>query len=86
MVANVGYLDRGARLVIGIQMMALGLSGVIGGNVGVALILGGTMLVVTGTAGRCWLYRWLGWSTVSSKERRVGSWDRRADGAGSRRA
>jgi hypothetical protein len=76
MIVNEGAFDRGARVVVGIQMMALGLSGVVAGNPGLALILIGTMLVSTGIAGRCLLYRMLGVSTVR-KERRFGPPDRR---------
>jgi hypothetical protein len=77
MIVNESYLDRGARVVVGIQMMALGLSGAVAGNPGIGLTLLGTLLVVTGAAGRCLIYRWLGWSTVRP-ERRTGPVDRRA--------
>jgi hypothetical protein len=64
MSANVGRADRAVRMTVGIMMSALGLSGVVAGAPGAVLITLGTALLVTGTVGRCLLYRALGWTTV----------------------
>jgi hypothetical protein len=61
---NVGDLDRGIRMPAGIMAMALGLSGVVGGLAGAALVGSGAVLLATGIAGRCLIYRTLGWNTV----------------------
>lgn len=61
---NVGDADRAVRMTVGIMMMALGLSGVVAGGTGVALVLLGTVALVTGTFGRCLVYRYLGWNTI----------------------
>ena len=45
-------------------MMALALSGTVRGLTGTALITLGITLLLTGTAGRCWIYRLLGWNTL----------------------
>jgi hypothetical protein len=77
MAVNEGVLDRTARLVVGIQMVALGISGAVAGTPGIALVVVGGVLMATGLSGRCLLYKWLGFSTMG-KERRTGSEDRRA--------
>jgi hypothetical protein len=82
MVVNEGALDRTARLLVGIQMAALGLSGAVAGKPGFALVVIGTALMITGIAGRCLLYRWLGLSTVP-RALRTGPEDRRAGSASS---
>jgi hypothetical protein len=61
---NVGDLDRGIRMPAGIMAMALGLSGVVGGLAGAALVGSGAVLLATGIAGRCLIYRALGLNTV----------------------
>jgi hypothetical protein len=61
---NEGALDRTARLVVGIQMAALGLSGAVAGKPGLVLVVIGSLLMVTGVSGRCLLYKWLSLSTV----------------------
>jgi hypothetical protein len=64
MLVNEGTLDRTARLLVGIQMAALGLSGAVAGKAGLALVALGTLFMVTGISGRCLLYRALRVSTV----------------------
>ena len=64
MTANVGYTDRAIRHAVGIMMLALSLSGTVGGAAGVVLLMLGATLFVSGTMGVCWLYRAFGWSTV----------------------
>jgi hypothetical protein len=64
MTRNVGSVDRITRTTVGIMMMALGLSRTVGGALGVALVMLGATLLVTGTVGHCPLYRALGLSTV----------------------
>jgi hypothetical protein len=68
MKTNQGALDRTARVVVGIQMMALGLSGAVAGGPGVALVVIGTVLLISGASGHCLFYRWMGWSTVPQGE------------------
>ena len=63
MAVNEGSLDRATRMALGIAMMALGLSGVVAGVLAVVLVLLGAALLVTGSLGRCPLYRLLGWHT-----------------------
>ena len=70
MAVNEGSLDRAARMIIGIQLLALGLSGVVRGTAGIVVILAGAVALITGIAGRCPLYKWLNWSTVPKCERR----------------
>jgi hypothetical protein len=57
---NVGNLDRGLRILIGVLLTGLAASGTIGawGYLGVAL-------VATGLAAMCPIYRLLGMSTTS---------------------
>ena len=57
---NVGNLDRAARLLIGIALVALAAGGFIGtwGYVGL-------MLLITGVVGMCPLYSLLGLKTTS---------------------
>ena len=62
---NVGAFDRATRMTVGIMMMALGLSGTVTGALGTTLVALGALLLITGTAGRCLLYRALGWNTLS---------------------
>jgi hypothetical protein len=64
MSVNEGSLDRAVRMTVGIQMMALGLSGVVAGTAGITLIGIGGWLLATGTVGRCPIYKWFGWTTV----------------------
>jgi hypothetical protein len=66
MKANLGSLDRATRQTVGIMMCALGLSGVVTGVRGMVLIGLGALLMITGTFGRCLLYRALGWNTVAA--------------------
>ena len=61
MAVNQGSLDRAMRMSLGIAMMALGLSGVVAGALGLVLV--GAVLLFTGTLGRCPLYRLMGWHT-----------------------
>ena len=68
MAVNEGSLDRAMRMVLGIAMMALGLSGVVAGISSLVLVLVGAVLLVTGTLGRCPLYRLLGWHTDRTRD------------------
>ena len=68
---NVGTVERVARVVGGLLLVALGLSLLVraGGPlwiiaVDAGLIALGLDFVVTGVTGHCPLYRWLGWSTT----------------------
>jgi hypothetical protein len=65
---NEGGFDRAVRMVVGIQLMALGFSGAVAGTPGIILIALGALALITGTAGWCPLYSWFGWSTVPKHE------------------
>ena len=69
MKTNVGSLDRATRETVGIMMAALALSGVAQGVTGLILLPLGIVLIATGIAGRCLLYRALGWNTVRTHDR-----------------
>ena len=71
MAVNEGSLDRAMRMALGIAMMALGLSGVVAGTSGLLLVLVGAVLLVTGTRGRCPLYRLLGCHTDRDQGRKA---------------
>lgn len=62
MKANVGGIDRIARIVIGLVLMGLAATGVVGmwGWLGVVLL-------VTGAIGWCPPYAIFGWNTCSTK-------------------
>lgn len=57
---NVGNLDRAVRMLLGLVLVALAATGVIGwwGYVGIVLVL-------TGAVAFCPLYTLLGWRTTS---------------------
>ena len=57
---NVGNLDRAWRILIGLTLIGLALSGTIGvwGYIGIVLLL-------TGVAARCPVYSMLGYATTS---------------------
>ncbi|MDW8258741.1 MAG: DUF2892 domain-containing protein [Gammaproteobacteria bacterium] len=63
MKANVGAIDRGARIILGAVLIGLSLSGTIGwwGWIGVVPLL-------TGLVGTCPLYSLLGFSTCPAKK------------------
>jgi hypothetical protein len=69
MAVNEGSLDRAARMIIGIQLMALGLSGAVRSTAGIVVVLVGALALTTGVMGRCPLYTWFHWSTVRKPER-----------------
>lgn len=60
---NEGGLDRGVRIVLGIALIVLGLTGVFGGALAVVGYILGGLLVVTGAVGFCLAYAILGIST-----------------------
>ena len=64
MAANLGSFDRATRMTVGIMMSALALSATVTGVPGLLLLTVGLTLLVTGTVGRCLIYRALGWNTV----------------------
>lgn len=60
---NEGGLDRGVRIVLGIALIVLGLTGVFGGALAVVGYILGGLLVVTGAVGFCLVYAIFGIST-----------------------
>ena len=62
--ANIGRADRAVRMTVGIMMTALGLSGTVRGALGAAFVILGSVLLITGTVGRCLVYRAFGWDTA----------------------
>jgi hypothetical protein len=69
MSVNEGNLDRAARVILGIQLITLGVSGSVRDAAGILVILAGMVGVVTGISGHCLIYRWLGWSTLPKSQR-----------------
>jgi hypothetical protein len=61
---NIGDFDRATRMTLGIMMLALALSGTVAGPLGAALGVLGALLLISGTAGRCLVYRLLGIDTA----------------------
>lgn len=53
---NESGLDRVIRIVLGLVLLYLGFSGVVGGGLGVLLIVLGFIPLLTGVAGWCPLY------------------------------
>lgn len=53
---NESGLDRIIRIVLGLVLLYLGFSGVVGGGLGVVLIVLGFIPLLTGVAGWCPLY------------------------------
>ena len=74
MAINEGSLDRAVRMTLGIPSLALGFSSVVDGAVGVALIVIGVVLLVTGPAGRCPIYRTFHWSTARREQGEPEAW------------
>ena len=63
---NEANWDRIARVVFGIILLILGLSGVVAGVPGIILDVVGAILLVTGLVGVCPLYMLLKFSTKKS--------------------
>ncbi len=63
MKANVGGIDRVARVVLAAVAVALGLGGVVGGVLTVVLYVVGAALLLTAGVGNCPLYTVLGVTT-----------------------
>ena len=65
-IANVGSLDRIARIIIGAALILLPLLGLVASAasaLGIVMIVAGAVLVVTGFVSFCPLYRIIGAST-----------------------
>jgi predicted exporter len=60
---NLAGWDRTLRVMLGLALLALGLSGAVGGLAGIALAIFGWLPLVTGLIGWCPLYGLLGHST-----------------------
>ena len=63
MARNEGSIDRATRMIVGIGLLALGLSGTVAGTAGTVVGFVGVVALATGIAGFCPLYTVLGWST-----------------------
>jgi len=61
---NEGTPDRATRMVIGVLLMVVGGSGIMGAGAGVLAIVMGGGAFVSGLTGYCPLYRWMGWTTL----------------------
>ncbi len=66
MKANVASWDRIVRVVLGIVLLALGLTGTVGGVLGIILDVLGVVFLATGAVGFCPLYALLGIKTRSA--------------------
>ena len=67
-IANVGSIDRMARVILGAALIALPLLGLVASassTLGIVLMVAGAVLVVTGFVSFCPLYRIIGASTRS---------------------
>lgn len=63
MARNEGSMDRAARMIVGIGLLALGLSGTVQGTMGTIVGFVGVIALATGIVGFCPLYTVFGWST-----------------------
>lgn len=70
---NEGLWDRLVRTVVGVVLLVLGLTGVVGGWVAAVLMIIGAVLLVTGLAGRCPLYTVFGWDTRPAAAQKPGA-------------
>src|SRR5690606_261495 len=66
MARNAGSMDRAVRMILGVALLALGLSQTVVGSAGALIVLLGGIGLATGTLGYCPLYRVFGWSTCRS--------------------
>lgn len=64
---NEASWDRVARVILGIILLALGLTGAVAGTVGIILDIVGAVLVLTGLVGFCPIYFALKLSTKKSE-------------------
>ncbi|MBN2083773.1 MAG: DUF2892 domain-containing protein [Anaerolineales bacterium] len=61
--ANESNVDRIIRVVLGAVLVGLNIGGVVTGTWGWVLLVAGAVLLLTGLAGWCALYRLFGFST-----------------------
>ena len=64
MTSNEGSMDRATRMIVGIGLMALGLSGTVVGTMGTVVGVVGVLALASGTTGVCPIYRIFGWDTL----------------------
>lgn len=64
---NEGTADRVVRVTVGIGMLALGFTGIVGGTLGTVLAVLGFVPLLTGLAGWCPLYALFGVSTCPAE-------------------
>ena len=60
---NMGTLDKTLRIIAAALLVALYLTGVIRGTLGIVILLIATMFLITSIFGICPLYSVFGWST-----------------------
>lgn len=65
---NEGGVDRGVRVTLGIAMILIGFTGVVGGTLGTVLGILGFVLLITGMMGWCPLYAVMGVKTCRAKQ------------------
>jgi len=63
---NVGKTDRIARIIIGIILLGVGIFGLTGVWMYVAVVLG-LLAIITAVLNYCWLYQLLGFSTAKKE-------------------
>ena len=63
MKVNESGLDRAIRIVLGIVLLGLDITGIVAGGLGIAFIVLGALLLVTGIVGFCPAYGLLKFST-----------------------
>lgn len=64
MSTNEGSMDRATRMILGIALMAIGLSGTVAGVVGTGLVVAGVIALATGVTGSCPVYHILKVNTL----------------------
>lgn len=64
---NIGYWDKGIRLLIAMIIVLLSVTNVISGTVDVILLIVAVLLVITTFLGFCPLYRPFGWNTAKKE-------------------
>jgi hypothetical protein len=59
MTPNLGPVERAIRISLGLPLMVLGGSGLVGSALGALLVVAGSGLLITGMAEYCPLHRWI---------------------------
>ncbi len=67
MKTNESTLDRVLRVILGLVLLALFLTGVVGGTLGIVLVVLGAIALITGIVGFCPLYSVFKFNTKKAK-------------------